>query len=758
MQNKKIHVGIASMLFAGGVRADEAGPLDIPVFDELDRIVVTATLNERAQKDVASEVSVIDADEIDRRQVQSVADLVRYEPGVSATGSAIGGGRFGAGGLSIRGLGGNRVRIELDGIAIPDAFEIGSFSSAGRDVVDVDALKRVEIVRGAASSLYGSDALGGVVSYVTKDPSDYVGADGGTFGSAKLLYDSANRGSAVTGTWAGANARDGLVLVATHRDASQTTNKGEVDSADSTRTRPNPQDARSDALLAKYVHTAASGRVDRVTFDGERGDVDTDVLTGRAYSALTRALTTSLRGEDSRKRLRLAFDQALPLSRAWADRLDWKLYVQRSEVGQDTFEDRVTLTDAGPVSPKQRFRRFTFDQRVFGAEAVARKAFATGPLDHALTYGVDLSRTRTEEQRDGWQRDVATGAISNVVSPDTFPVRDFPVSDTTTAAAFAQDEMRLAGGRLSLIPALRVDRYELDPRPDAIFRDDNPGVAPAGLERTSWSPKLGAIWRFDDALAAFAQYARGFRAPPYDDVNIGFTNLAFGYTSLPNPHLKPETSNGLEVGLRGQGRLGWFSASAYENRYRDFIESQALVGVDPASGLMLFQSVNLSRVRIRGAEARYGVNLGALHDVLDGWSLKGSFAVARGDDRTADVPLASIDPKRAVLGIAYDRPGWGAELVGTAVARKDRLPPPAAGQDPSGPPPPALFAAPGYATLDLYAHWQPLPRLELFGAVTNLGDRRYWNWGAVSGFAASRTIDLYSAPGRAIRVGLRATF
>jgi hemoglobin/transferrin/lactoferrin receptor protein len=759
MQNK-IHVGIASMLFAGGVRADDARPLDIPIFDELDRIVVTATLNERAQKDVASEVSVIDADEIDRRQVQSIADLVRYEPGVSATGSAIGGGRFGSGGLSIRGLAGNRVRIELDGIAVPDTFEIGSFSSAGRDVVDVDALKRVEIVRGAASSLYGSDALAGVVSYVTKDPSDYVGKDGGWFGSAKLLYDSAHRGSAVTGTWAGANsgARDGFVLVATHRDGSEINNKGEVDSADSTRTRPNPQDTRSDALLAKYVHTADSGRVDRLTFDGEHGNVDTDVLTGRAYSSLTRALTTSLRGEDSRKRLRLAFDQTLPLSAFWADSLDWKVYAQRSEVDQDTFEDRVTLSDSGPVNPKQRFRRFSFDQRVFGAEAIARKAFASGGIDHALTYGVDLSRTRTEEQRDGWQRDVTTGAISNVVSPDTFPVRDFPISDTTTAALFGQDEMRLVDGRLSLIPALRVDYYKLDPKPDAIFRDDNPGVVPAGLDRTSWSPKFGAIWRFNDALAAYAQYARGFRAPPYSDVNIGFTNLAFGYTSLPNPNLKPETSNGLELGLRGQARIGWFSASVYENRYRDFIESQALVGVDPQSGLMLFQSINLSRVKIRGAEARYGLNLGALNDALDGWSVKGSLAVARGDDETAHAPLVSVDPKRAVLGLAYDRPGWGAELVGTAVARKDRLPSPAAGQDPSGPPPAALFAAPGYATVDLYAHWQPLRQVEVFGALTNIGDRRYWNWGAVGGFAASRTIDLYSAPGRAIRFGVRATF
>ena len=750
--------GIATLLLASAAQAAEPAAPDLPLIDVLDRIVVSATLTERAQRDVASEVSVIDALQIDRRQIQDVADLLRYEPGVSASGSAIGAGRFGRDGITIRGLGGNRVRIELDGIAIPDGFEIGSFSSAGRDVVDVDALKRVEIVRGAASSLFGSDALGGVVSYLTRDPSDYLGADGGQYAAAKLLYDSANRGSAITGTWAGGGAHDGIVLVATRREGSATGNKGTHDSADATRTRPNPQDTRSDALLAKYVHADGSGRVDRLTLDGELGKVDTDVLSGRVFSPLTHARTTSLFGEDQRQRLRLAFGQELPLAGALADSLDWSIHAQHSAATQDTFEQRVTIAAGGPVDPKQRYRRFEFGQRVIGAEALAHKAFRTGAIEHALSYGLDLSRTRSEELRDGWQRDLTTGAVTHVVSPDTFPVRDFPISDTTSAALFGQDELRLANDRLSLIPALRVDHYRLDPRADAIFSEDNPGMTPVGLTRTRWSPKFGAIWRFDATLSAFAQYAHGFRAPPYSDVNMGFTNLAFGYTSLPNPDLKPETSNGLELGLRAGGRLGWLSLSAYENRYRDFIESQSFVGVDPQSGLMLFQSVNLGRVRIRGIEARYGIDLGALDDVFAGWRLNGSIAAARGDDETANAPLVSIDPATAVLGLAFEQERWGAELMGRLVARKDRLPLQAIPQDPSAPPPTPLFEAPGHAVFDLYAHWQASPQLELFGALTNLGDRRYWDWGAVAGFGQRANIDLYSAPGRAIRLGLRATF
>ncbi len=737
--------------FALGCPHAHAEAPDAPtsILYEIERITVTATLNPRATKDVASDVSIIDALEIDRRQVHDIGDLVRYEPGVTVTGNPA---RFGLGGFRIRGLGGDRVRIEVDGIPLSEEFSIGSFANAGRDFVDVDALKRVEIVRGAASSLYGSDALGGVVSFITKDPSDYLADDGGQYVAGKLQFATIDREAAITGTWAGGNERHGAVLVATHRDGHATSNQGSVDSADATRTRPNPQQTRSDALLAKYVHNADSGRTDRLTFDGEKGDVSTDALSARTTVA-NGTRTTALAGDDERQRARVAFAQDIPLTVSWIDRLDWKAYAQSSETRQDTLEDRATATAGVLSNPLQRYRRFDYEQRVVGVELSARKQWTQGSVEHALTLGLDLSRTRTEEQRDGFQRNLTTGVSTPNVPPDAFPVRDFPITETTTTALFVQDEITLANGRLSLIPAVRFDDYRLDPDNDAIFAGDNPGVVPTGLETSRWSPKLGAIWRFNDHLSAFAQYAQGFRAPPFDDANIGFTNIAFGYTAIPNPDLKPETSKGLEVGLRGSGAIGYFSVSAYHNRYDDFIESLAAVGIND-DGLLVFQSRNLNQVTIRGAEARYGLNLGAFSAAFDGFMLKGSLAAARGDDDTANQPLRTIDPRKAVLGLGYERANWGAELIGSFVERKDRLP---AADPANGVPEP--FAAPGYSTLDLFTHWQPLERLELFAAVTNLTDRTYWNWGFASGLSASSTtLDRFTAPGRGASVGLRATF
>ena len=154
---------------------------------EFDRVVVTATRTERAIVDVPNTVDTIERERMDELLVRDLKDLFRYEPGITVTDSV---GRFGLGDIRIRGLGGNRVRIQTDGIPVSDAFSIGSFSNANRNFVDFDTLERVEVVRGPTSSLYGSDALGGVVSFITRDPADYLDAGKDAYFGFRLGYES----------------------------------------------------------------------------------------------------------------------------------------------------------------------------------------------------------------------------------------------------------------------------------------------------------------------------------------------------------------------------------------------------------------------------------------------------------------------------------------------------------------------------------------------------------------------------------------
>lgn len=718
---------------------------------ELDRITVTATRTERAVVDVPHTVDVIDRERMDALLVRDLRDLFRYEPGITV---GEGFGRFGIGDIRIRGLGGNRVRIQTDGIAVPDAFAIGSFSNANRNFVDLDTLRRVEVVRGPASALYGSDALGGVVAFTTKDPGDYLADGGSTAFSAKVGYQGDRDGVFAGATAALGGARWSGLLVAGHREGGEVENRASVGGTGNTRTLPNPQDSDGRSVLAKLVFAPAAGQRLRLTVGGNEDRTRTDVLTARGFQAPTRATNTLVTGDDLQTRARVSLAHELDdLAARFADSLDWQVYRQDSETTQDTREER---TLPAPTLADIRERSFNFDQRVHGLQANARRTIDVGGVRHDIAYGLDLSRTATRQKRDGLRTFPLTGVTTPALLPDVFPVRDFPNSTTTQAGLYLQDEMAFAGGDVRLVPGVRIDHYRLEPEIDAIFADDNPGVAARDVCEINVSPKLGAVWHFAPAWSLFGGYTRGFRSPPYNDVNIGFTNLQFGYTAIANPDLRPETSDGLEAGLRFVGDAAYASVSAHYTRYDDFIESLRQVGFDPAQGpfgLVIFQSQNVDAARIYGAEFRAGIDLGALSDAWSGWSLRGAAAWARGKGRGPEFvdnadgttgeavrtrALDSVDPLTASLGIAYERGPWGMELAARVAGGK----PEASVAD--------AYRQRGYGVFDLYAHWTPAAGVRFDVGVRNLVDRRYSTAGSVPSLlpAASTTLDRYTSPGR----------
>lgn len=724
-------------------------------FDRLDRVVVSATLTEASLVSLPSVISAIDRAQLQRELAMNLRDAVRYEPGVSVRSSF---GRFGLGDVRIRGLEGNRVLIETDGIAVSDAFSIGSFSNAGRISIDPATLKTIEIVRGPGSSLYGSDALGGVVALQTVDAEDlvregndhgialrmgYSGEDFGAFGGSSVAF--------VGERWSG-------LAVANRRDGRAPRNQGEVGGEGAARTKPNPQNTSQSSVLAKLGFVPAAGQRWTLTVEGNEGRALTDVLTARTTTSSGFGLPVQVRdlqGDDRQTRARVSLRHVWEgLDSTLADQLRWQLYRQDSETTQRTFEERVSVAATGPTSPTRREREFNFDQRVYGVELTAHKALQTGTWQHRLTWGLDLSRTDIRQKRDGRSINLTTGAISTVISPDAFPVRDFPVSRTSSSAFYLQDEIETSDRRWRLIPGLRIDHYALDPQQDAIFAGDNPGVALSEVRETSVSPKFGVVRTLNERYSMFAGYARGFRSPPYNDVNLGFTNLQFGYTAIPNPDLKPETSDGIEIGLRRQDAQFWWSLSGYATRYHDFIESLRSIGVDPATGLLVFQSQNVSRARIHGVELKGGWALGSVWPTLENVELRFAAAHAKGRDTTEDRPLTSVDPLNGVLGLRWSgtkssielalRGAEGKREAGTVAATSGEVP---------------AFAAAGYGVFDLLYELEFASHARLNVGVFNLGNRKYSDWAAVPQIAASSSVvDRYTAPGRYVSAQIELSF
>ncbi|WP_036138201.1 TonB-dependent hemoglobin/transferrin/lactoferrin family receptor [Luteibacter sp. 9135] len=746
---------------------DAADAVAATTTDELPRITVTA-IGSAFRFDVPATVSVIDRQAMDRHLVVDIRDLMKYEPGISAVGTA---GRWGLDSFNIRGLDGNRVAILTDGVSASSAFGFSTTGMrAGRSFVDPDTLKSVEIVRGPASALDPSDALGGTVRYTTKDPADYLRDGKDVYVSVKERYGSADRSLGTSLTLAGGTPRNGIVFVADHREANQLGNTGDVDTANYLRTRPDPLTQNTTSVLGKYVHVAASGREDRVTVDMYRNRVDTDVLSALGQAGTTRLLADVAADRATRTRVSVGQRYA-GMDLGIADRVEWDVWWQTSDTESST---RTLANVPSRAATYDRLYLSDLSERLWGGKLTLFRSLDGGDVEQRIAYGVEASRTTPSGELNGQGKNVATGVVSSrsPYMPENYPLRFFPRNDTDRYAVFAQDDVSLFDGRLHVTPGVRWDRYAFrpdrnDPYYDGAFVQDGLG----NVTKSRFSPKLGATYAVAENVELYANYAQGFRPPLYNELAVAWGTPRL-YGIVPNPTLKPETSKGVEIGVRGNGELGYFSASTYYNRYRNFIyggytldRSQWPQWALNQNLLIVMQAVNFPRATIKGAEASGGLMLGALSDALRGWRIQGSLSAARGDKQVYGAggtsPLNSVDPLSAVVGVSYDASTWGAELIGKGVRRKSRL-------DDAD-----TYRAPGYATIDLYAHWKPIAALELMAGVTNLADRRYWDWGSLHGGVLTNVatgggvddaqlrnaqIERLTMPGRAVSVSARYTF
>lgn len=738
-----------------------------------ETVLGTVSVEAEAAKEPADETataSTISREQLSRETALSIKDAVRYEAGVSVSNNPS---RFGQAGFNIRGVDGDRVAMEIDGVRLPDEFKTGGYANAGRNLVDVRLLKAIEIQRGSGSVLFGSGALGGAVRYVTPDPEDYLGADRVIGGRIETQYASANDASALIPTLAIGGSAFKLLLSGVAQRATETESMGTNDSIGIYRTVANPQDEAVRAGLVKLAYEPRPRWRSTLTYDAYARDVDT-----RVFSQI-KPRTTELYGDDRYRRERLSFEQRLP--DLTIGTLDAHFYVQRSNTHQDTLDIRRSGT---PATWEDALRTFDYDQDSVGLRLQGEKIFEANG-GHRLLWGLDASRRKTVQIRDGFTRNYLTGTIDKVClaegppsvpgGPPTwlcppypevnqvnglpYPDRDFPASTITEFSVHAQDNWVLSDA-WSFTFGLRYDRNTLRVSPDAIYLDpEQDGVlksTPSNKETDAFSPKFGATWRFSPGYALSMSYNFGFRVAPYDSVNSGFENRNGGYISLPNADLKPEYSQGPEVKLEFRGDRGYWNLSAYYTHYDDFIENQDLCSTPPAptdpadcsNYPSVFQSINLPTAEIHGLEAAFGWYL----DGARRWRARGTLTYARGRDHENN-PLDSIDPLKGTLGLAYAQGPWevAADL---SFADKKRF------EDvrQEGSRMRRSFLTQGYGVLDLRAHWQFAKSARMSMGVLNVFDRKYMHWADVPVYDPIHIAGSGSGPDRFTQPGRNYTF
>ena len=712
--------GVITTPFGSFAAAPEGEVADVPI----DEIVVVANRTEQSIRDVAANVTVLSEDEFRVEVATSVADILRYTPGIDYEGA---GTRFGTEGFNIRGIGGNRVALLIDGIPLSDQFDVGNFSNATRDFVDAGFIRRAEVLHGPASAIYGSSAIGGVVALRTPGPSQLAGAgaSGGSFGSAWRDADSSIHGSAMQ-AWSGDSV--GVLAGISLR------NGAEFDSA-AVGTNLDIRDYANRSAILKLVFDDAIGNSWKLGYYKQESDV-TSSLKSMLGSGRFRS-TTALEGDDSYRMDLVSGEYGFGAGNGWIDNGVIRAYYGVSDIEQKTLDERGLATR--PVSID---RLFAFEQAFQGLEINLQKSLSGEVFDHQLGFGIEYRQRDTEEYRDGLETGLVDALRTNVILGEVFPLRDFPISESVDFGAYLEDAVSFGGW--TLIGALRADRYELDASNDPMYAEDYPFAEPVSLSESELSPKLGLIYHPSDKVELYMQYSHGFRAPPYEDANIGLELPVFNVRAIPNPDLRSESSDGVDFGVRWRGERGSLHLSLFRTAYDDFIESKVRLGPDPVSGRILFQSQNVREAVIEGVEAGWALDVAR---VPGEFSIDGSFYWARGENRDNGQALNSVGPAQAVIGVDWSPTdvAWHTRLRATFTDGWSDL-------DESGG---ELFKPPGNAVFDIYVTRSLGDRVRLRAGVNNLTDKIYWSWSDVRGLSPNDPVLPYLArPGRSLVLGV----
>jgi len=721
----RLSLGSSLALLALAPAVTFAQPMQLP------STTVSATRTQASVEDVPASVSVIERRALDQRNVNSIKDLVRDQPGVSVSGT---GHASGLSGYTIRGIDGNRVLTQIDGVEVPDAYAFGPYANTRRNYVDPEIIRAVEILHGPASALYGSNAIGGAVSYFTLDPSDIIKPGQDVGARLKAGYSSADESWLGSATVAGRqDAFEGL-LHYSRRSGQETETRGNVGGTGTGRSEANPEDNEAYNVLAKLGYRYGEDNALKLTYEHYRARMDGDILSSPTalFGFPTRAyLGRNVLNEIERERYslenRLAFDSSL--ADTWTARLSY----QNAGTDERTYQ---------PNSATSRYRKTTYQEQNWTLDNQFDKAFALGRTAHHLTYGLSYQHSDVSGLRTG--------------SATPLYASDFPDPTVRTWGVFVQD--RIEYGRWTFLPGLRYDHETLDPKATAAYLS-TVAADEIDLDDKTWhrvSPKLGITYALNDQYSLYGQYAEGFRTPTAKALYGNFTNDSGGYQVIGNSSLDPETSKGIEVGLRGRFDHGRFGLAAFYNRYRDFIEEDALGG---GGSYTTFQSTNIDKAVIRGAEAQGRLELGGF-GLPAGLYTQGSIAYAWGENRDSGRPINSVNPLTGVFGLGYDQVEgtYGALLNWTLVRRKTRVDDTTYHAADGT----TQFRTPGFGVVDLTGYYRVTPDITVNAGLYNLADKKYWLWDDVrgydstgeAGFLAPANLDRLTQPGRNVSVNV----
>ena len=639
---------------SGAAWAQEASDDATPSM-QLGETVVTASGQETSAFDTSVPMNVITAESLEERGAVSMEDVFRGEPGLNASTTGPNSVR-----PMIRGLYDERVLVLINGVRLSEQ------RPGGNHILSLDPaqIERVEVVRGPASVLYGSDAIAGVINVITKQAARSTGKQARVNSEASLTGLSDPEGWRAAANLGFGQGRFNGLVGGFYRDNDNVENADYELENSSFRggmawAGGNYLGPRWQADFYYYFMDATLGIPSGPAFVSDKfKDEKEHFFSGR------------LNGQ---------------IKTAWADRMELVMGAQRHE----RHRERIKATGIPPAVQGDMAVNIMVDINTFSLKPMLFKAVGER---HKLVYGLD---SFYEDATSG--RTIADTA-SSWVNPLFNNVPVIPDSQRLGVGVFAQDEISLAP-RWALTAGLRYDWINSS-------TDGHAGhdiTSSMSQNDSALSGSLGLLFRATEELNLYANVGRAFRAPtlleryfygPHDGAK----------NDVGDPNLSPETSWNFDVGLKLRtSRVGGMFSLFY-NRIDNYI-----VKLDTGDA---YTWSNLDEAILYGGELSLDV---AIYGGLSAFTTA-SYVIGENQENDQDLP--SIPPLNGKTGLRYDRevgPGRGwAEFSLLWAMEQDRV---AANEERTG----------SWARFDLRLGYSLGKNKQLVFAVENIGDRFYYD-------------------------------
>jgi hemoglobin/transferrin/lactoferrin receptor protein len=689
----------SALVFAtpGFAQQVAAPPAEEP--STLEPITVLATKTREETIDAKAAVGSLREKDLARIGPRRVSDVFEALPGVDATQEES---DDPATSISIRGLQDfGRVAVIVDGAR--QDYQRSGHNANGMFYLDPEMISSVDVVRGPVANVYGSGAIGGVVSIDTKTADDILRAGE----KAGVLFNgsaASNTGELLGSTFVGARAGDAADIVV----GGVKRHSNNYDDGDGDKVQDSGQSIESG--MAKLRIRPADGH--ELTFSGLVYGAD---YTNGAWGPPARRVKHDV----DQKQASVKWTYASP-DNPLID-LSISTYWTRTEDDQE----RLTPGAFGAPAGSTLF----FKIGTVGADIHNSSRFTTGEVENTLTYGVDVFRDKVHVEDSAGTNDLFT-----------------PTGERTVSGGFAEWQAKY--NWLELIGGLRYDHYQLKGDGE---KADGARLSPKGtvaVTPLSW-------------LSVYGTYAEGYRAPSVTETLISGTHPAVipgvpgsTFDLLPNFDLKSEVGRTKEIGVNIKqdgvfiaGDKVRLKANVFQNDITNFIDLAERPGTPfqlfPGGPFLTLANQtydNIAKARIKGFELEGQYDMGRVYGLL-------AYAYQHGRNKENGGDLISVQPQKLSTTVGFrafdERLDAGVRV--TWYGKRDASDSSLGSFGDS-----ALVKAPSFTRLDLYGSYAISEAATAYVNLNNVTDKKYTRY-----LAADASPGFVAKAGLKVRLGMK---